>query len=224
MSIDDLLRSLGGESRFDMCRRFLQETRSKSVLEVGVWRGKFAKYMLTNCPSISLYYALDPWRHLDNWNKPCNQSQDILDNAYREFLAAVEPVMEKVSVLKGTTSEMIHQIDDESLDFAYIDGDHTLRGITIDLISVYPKIRSGGVLAGDDYSKSIWQHSHEFEPTLVCPFAAYFAEAMKAPIYVLQNSQFAIIKPASPKSQFEAIEIAVGYGDRILGNQIAKPN
>jgi hypothetical protein len=42
-------------------------------------------------------------------------------------------------VLRGRTKEVIDDIPDNSLDFAYIDGDHTLRGITVDLIKVFPR-------------------------------------------------------------------------------------
>jgi hypothetical protein len=49
-------------------------------------------------------------------------------------------------VLRGRTRELINQIPDDSLDFAYIDGDHTLRGITIDLVRLLPKMREGGVI------------------------------------------------------------------------------
>ena len=76
---------------------------------------------------------------------------------------------------------MIDEISDESLDLAYIDGDHTLRGIAIDFIRTFPKIRPGGILGGDDYTRTIWQHADNFKPRLVCPFAAYFAESQGAP-------------------------------------------
>src|SRR6266568_8067711 len=81
-------------------------------------------------------------------------------------------------VLKGRTSAVIDEIPDQSLDFAYIDGDHTLKGITVDLTCVYPKVRVGGFLTGDDFTSSIWEHKTTFEPTLVYPFAVYFAEAV----------------------------------------------
>jgi hypothetical protein len=82
------------------------------------------------------------------------------------------------------------QIADGGLDFAYIDADHTLKGIAIDLIRVYPKVRSGGFLGGDDFTRSVWEHNTRFEPTLVFPFAVYFAEAVGATIYALPYSQF----------------------------------
>ena len=54
----------------------------------------------------------------------------------------------KVVILRGRTKEVIDQVPDNSLDFAYIDGDHTLRGITIDLMNVLPKIKEGGIIGG----------------------------------------------------------------------------
>jgi hypothetical protein len=40
---------------------------------------------------------------------------------------------------------------------------------------VFPKVRAGGWIGGNDFSPSIWQHSEAYESTLVCPFAIYFA-------------------------------------------------
>ena len=105
---------------------------------------------------------------------------------------------------------------------AYIDGDHTLRGIAIDLIRTYPKVRPGGILGGDDYTPTIWQHADNFEPTLVCPFAAYFAESQGAPIIILPHSQFAIIKPLQPGNYFRVIDTTQKYGVRSLLPQMTK--
>jgi predicted O-methyltransferase YrrM len=44
------------------------------------------------------------------------------------------------------------RFDDRSLDFVYVDGDHTFEGVTADIRAWLPKIRSGGVIAGDDFS------------------------------------------------------------------------
>ncbi|MGA8620413.1 MAG: hypothetical protein WB660_18050 [Candidatus Sulfotelmatobacter sp.] len=46
-------------------------------------------------------------------------------------------------VLQGKTTEVIDHISDGELDLAYIEADHTLKGIAIDLIRVYPKLRVG---------------------------------------------------------------------------------
>jgi hypothetical protein len=109
---------------------------------------------------------------------------------------------------------VIDQIPDGSLDFAYIDGDHTLRGITIDLIRLLPKVKEGGIIGGDDFVNTPWQHDTRFEPTLVCPFAVYFAEAVSLPIMAMPHKQFMIRK--SREASFSFVDLTGAYSDLSL--------
>ena len=54
-------------------------------------------------------------------------------------------------ILRGLSSEMIKQIPDDSLIFAYLDGDHSYEGCLADLKAIYSKVKSGGIIAGHDY-------------------------------------------------------------------------
>ena len=67
--------------------------------------------------------------------------------------------------------------------------------MTSDLQAVWPKVRPGGWIIGDDFSPTIWQHDRAYEPTLVFPYAIYFAEAVGAPIAAIDHNQFAMMKP-----------------------------
>ena len=40
---------------------------------------------------------------------------------------------------------------DESLDFVYLDALHSYRDCMNDLIAWFPKLKAGGLMAGDDY-------------------------------------------------------------------------
>ena len=75
----------------------------------------------------------------------------MFEKFYRETMAKTEAWAGKRKVLRGTTTEVIDEIPDGALDFAYVDGDHTLRGITIDLVRVLGKVRQGGWIGGDDF-------------------------------------------------------------------------
>lgn len=182
------------DTRFEMWANYLNHIEARVVAEIGVFRGDFAEHILDECPGISRYYMIDPWRQLPEWNKPLNVADDVFDGWYQESLERTERHEGRRVVLRGTTAEVIDGIGDESLDFAYVDGDHTLRGITIDLHLVYPKIRADGSIGGDDFFPSIWQHGRGYEPTLVFPYAVHFAEAVDAPIAVLPHDQFLIEK------------------------------
>src|ERR1700733_8560773 len=195
-----------GSSREETWTRIVRQMQAEHFLELGVLRGAFSEHILRQCQSIKRYYMLDPWQHLEDWNKPANVDQSTFDDIYIFAMERTEFAHERRIVLRGKTTEMIDDIGDESLDIAYIDGDHTLRGIAIDLICTYSKIRPGGIVGGDDYTPTIWQHAENFEPTLVCPFAAYFAESQGAPMVILPHSQFAIIKPPTPERCFRVID------------------
>jgi hypothetical protein len=225
ISTDELVNlvvSSPGSCRQDVWSGIIQRLQAKEMLELGVLRAAFSEHILRNCESIVRYYMLDPWQHLDGWNKPANVDQPTFDDIYALAMARTDFAGERRIVLRGKTTEVIDEIPDASLDVAYIDADHTLRGISIDLIRSYPKIRPGGILGGDDYTKTIWQHPDNFEPTLVCPFAAYFAESQGAPIVILAHNQFAIIKPAKAERCFQVIDTTQSYGVRSLLPQICR--
>ena len=205
-------------SRAELWVALVNAIEARAVAEIGVYRGDFAARLLGECEGISRYYMVDPWRHLDDWNKPANKSNAAFDGFFQEAMEKTEAHADKRVVLRGRTTEVIDQVPDGSLDFAYVDGDHTLRGITIDLVKVHPKIREGGWIGGDDFRRSIWQHGEKFEPTLVFPLAVFFAEAVGARIYGLPHSQFLIEKTGG--QAFEFLDLTGTYGDTDLRNQL----
>lgn len=199
----------------------IRETDIRSMAEVGVWRGAFAECLLRDCPEITRYVMIDPWQHLADWEKPCNVVDSVFEEIYAEAMRRTRFAEARREVLRHTTREAAAQLADGSLDFVYVDGDHTLRGITIDLISTFAKVKPGGFLGGDDFTPSIWQHDPHHEPTLVCPLAVHFAEAVNCPIYALPHGQFLIVK--DPAAGFDFIRMAPGYESLSLRRQFATP-
>lgn len=165
--------------RYTFWADFINREGVTAVTEIGVWRGQFAQHLLTHCPGIKHYYLVDPWRHLDDWNKPANRDDNFLEGAFAETRERIEPFAAKCTILRGRTVE----VDLPEVDFTYVDGDHTLRGIMIDLIRAWPRTRW---LGGDDFG-TIWQHAGEFEPTMIFPAAVHFAEAVDAPFQLFGN-------------------------------------
>lgn len=193
--------------RFSFWENFIQAFSIEQIAEIGVYKGDFAAHMLKVCPSIESYTMIDPWRNLADWNKPANEDSTTFDTFYNTVLERTNFAAEKRKILRGTTSEVADSIQAESLDFIYIDGDHTLRGITIDLLQLWDKVAANGWIGGDDLSETIWQHDSSFEPTFVFPFAVYFAEAKNVTIYCLPHSQFLIDKSSTA---FACIDLTGG--------------
>lgn len=205
------------QSRLEFWVELIRSLGAQRMAEVGVYRGDFAAFVLQRCECLTRYYMIDPWRHLTDWNKPANQDDSLLGEFFEEAKIKTDFAAARRVILRGKTTEVIDQIADGELDLAYIDADHTLKGIAIDLIRVYPKVRDGGFLGGDDFTSSIWEHKTSFEPTLVFPFAVYFAEAVGATIYALPYSQFCFQKNVCP--QFAFIDLTGQYREVGLRGQ-----
>jgi hypothetical protein len=196
--------------------QLINQNNFKRIAEIGVWKGEFAKEILAACASIESYTMIDPWRNLDNWNKPFNVDSELFEDVYAQAIAHTDFAKSKRLVIRNTTIEASKQIEDGSLDLAYIDGDHTLRGITLDLLSIYSKVKEGGIIAGDDFSLSPWQHDKRYEPTLIYPFALYFAEAKNIPIISLGENQFAMLK--NPSLGYQFIDLTGDYSQTGLNS------
>lgn len=220
-AVEKFLRNCAAaaQAREDLWIELIRVLEIRRIAEIGVYRGDFAKTLLEQCEGLTAYHMIDPWRHLPNWNKPSNHENALLEQYFQETKSKTDFAGSKRIILRGTTTEVIEQIPNGDLDFAYVDGDHTLRGIAIDLTRVYPKLRDGGFLGGDDFTSSIWEHKTSFEPTLVFPFAVYFAEAVGATIYALPFSQFCLHK--SSQGHFSFVDLTGHYADTGLRNQVA---
>jgi len=206
-------------SRIDLWVDFVGRARVKKMVEIGVYRGDFAAALLERCTGISKYYMIDPWRHLDAWNKPANQDDAVFERFFQETKAKTDFAEPRRVILRGKTTDVVDEMADAELDFAYIDGDHTLRGIAIDLMRIYPKVKRDGFIGGDDFTPSVWEHKTSFEPTLVFPFAVYFAEAVGARIYSLSHSQFCLQKTET--KGFSFVDLTRQYGNASLQSQFA---
>jgi len=219
-STEELLRRCSqSSSRLDLWVELTRSMGVRRMAEIGVYRGDFAAAVLQRCDSLTAYYMVDPWRHLPDWNKPANQDNAQMEAFFQEAKAKTDFAEAKRIILRGKTTEVIDQIPDGDLDLAYIDGDHTLRGIAVDLLRVYSKVRAGGFVGGDDFTRSVWEHKTSFEPTLVFPFAVYFAEAVGATIYALPFSQFCLRK--TDGNQFAFVDLTGQYQEIGLRDQFA---
>ncbi len=54
-------------------------------------------------------------------------------------------------MVKGDSTDVSKFIANESLDWIYIDGDHSYKGALADLENWSPKVRKGGIISGHDY-------------------------------------------------------------------------
>lgn len=119
-------------------------------VEVGVWQGKFAEKICRANPGV-LLTCVDPWAPYADYREKKND-RDRLDEAYAETCARLAPF--GCRILRQTSLEAAASLPDRSQDFVYIDANHEQSYVLQDLAAWIPKIRSGGIIAGHDYTNA----------------------------------------------------------------------
>src|SRR5574343_228018 len=98
--------------------------------EIGVEQGKYSERLLKANPGLKLY-CVDAWARYSKYRD--HVSQDKLNDFYR------------------LTEERPKRFKKESLDFVYIDANHSLPFVIQDIFLWSEKVRPGGIVAGHDY-------------------------------------------------------------------------
>jgi len=120
-----------------------------NAVEVGVNRGENALQLLNRWKGRALY-LVDTWRHMDNYHDSANRSDEEREKDHQRVLKRVKGrYPDRVQILRMTSAEAVRVVPD-GLDFAYIDADHSFESVTEDLRLWWPKVKSGGVMAGHD--------------------------------------------------------------------------
>lgn len=121
--------------------------------ELGVARGDFSKRMLQVVKPKRLY-LVDAWRQqVSGTVMDCVRTDDIHEKRYQQVLRKVKRFRgdTDVRILRMQTIAAASRVADGELDWLYIDADHSFDGVYGDLCAWYPKVTSGGIIAGHDF-------------------------------------------------------------------------
>jgi len=120
-----------------------------TAVEVGVAEGKYAADFLRLWSG--RYVMVDRWQHIDGYDDVMNGPDSDHEVRYRQAMDVVNAFPGRVEVCRMDSAAAAALFPDRSLDFVYIDGDHSYEGCRRDILAWAPKVRVGGVLAGHDY-------------------------------------------------------------------------
>jgi len=99
----------------------------------------------------SKLYCIDPFEDvyvkgnekLAWWNYACVGQLDRFRKNTKNYPKIVE--------MRGTSDEMIIKLEDNTVDFAYIDGDHSPEQVYKDTVNMFSKMKNNGIILFDDY-------------------------------------------------------------------------
>ncbi len=133
--------------------------------EIGVFAGDLSKRLLSQRPDLTLY-MVDSWganqkpEFLASDDFHGTLTQDVQDG-YAEFTRiATSFAGDRAQIVHKLSADAVGDIADGSLDFVFIDADHSYEGCKADIENWYPKVRNGGFIGGHDYANG----EHTFGP------------------------------------------------------------
>ena len=118
----------------------------KTGAELGVQEGVTYKHLIENC-DLTLLIGVDVW---ESTVHP-KQYKAFYDNIREWEKEQNNP--KKIQLWKMDTSKASEKVDNESLDFVFIDADHSAQGVKRDIKNWLPKVKTGGWITGHDWVK-----------------------------------------------------------------------
>ena len=133
---------------------YLAEFKDKpnlKFLQLGVFTGDATVWLCNNILTDKSSKLID----VDTWEGSDEESHAEMDfsDVYQVYQEKVKD-LPVVSVVSDTHKYLIRQLDNfiSAFDFIYIDADHTTVGVLLDAELSWPLLKSGGVMAFDDYT------------------------------------------------------------------------
>lgn len=122
--------------------------------EIGVWKGEFAEQIVRSVKPKRLY-LVDPWKFFPEYHRrmyggAVASSQNQMDEIYKDVVKSFARKKETL-IIRDLSSKASKRIKNGSVDFVYIDGNHSFEYVYEDLGRYYKKLKRGGILAGDDF-------------------------------------------------------------------------
>lgn len=130
-------------------------------VEIGVYKGETSKTILENWGG--KLYLVDVWRPLGE------EYEDMSNNAFhsdvfRECMKNIEGLEQRGIMIRTDSLGASELFRDESLDFVYIDANHSYDYVKKDLEIWFPKVKRGGIFSGHDYMDLDWVKDRNFLP------------------------------------------------------------
>jgi hypothetical protein len=149
-------------SKASVRRKFLEKLPKGGIaVEIGVWQGEFSPTILELITPEKLV-LIDPWAHIEDDSHAeafvgrtgKTKMDRIFDGVVKKF--ETEIAAGQVAVIRDFSVPALVQFTDQTISFAYVDGDHSYEGVSADLAALFPKMKRGGIMAFDDYHRRGW--------------------------------------------------------------------
>ena len=125
-------------------------------VEIGSYKGRSSSFMaveIANSGKSIKFDCVDTWEGSPEHKEGGSlEDPDVVNgDMFDIFKTNMEPVKDHYSAHKMTSIEASKLYQDNSLDFVFIDADHSYESVVEDIQSWFPKVKNGGIIGGHDF-------------------------------------------------------------------------
>ncbi len=133
------------KSKYDLIKYFGELGFTKGA-EIGVAEGYFSEALFRAIPNLKLY-CIDIWKPYRGniW------SGSVERNVHHVEVASKRLAKYNATIIREMSMDAVKRFKNDSLDFVYIDANHSFDYVMQDLIEWSKRVRAGGIVSGDDY-------------------------------------------------------------------------
>jgi len=133
------------KTKYELITYFKELGYTKGA-EIGVAEGIFSEALCQGIPGLELY-CIDIWHpyHGNRWAGSYARNEHHYINACNRLSKYNTHVMKQMSM------DAVKEFKYESLDFVFIDSNHSFDYVMQDLIEWSKRVRNEGIVSGDDY-------------------------------------------------------------------------
>lgn len=132
----------------------LSEIRAPVGAEIGVFSGEMSKRLLSR-EDVTLY-MVDAWAPYSDRSGEndyhATMPQEEHEDIYQAAMNGVRFAGDRAKVMRDWSQDAAQKVPDQSLDFVFIDAEHSYEGCRDDIKAWAPKVKVGGWLMGHDYN------------------------------------------------------------------------
>jgi len=117
------------------------------IFEFGTFNGRTTMHLAINSPETAIVYSIDIKTGIFDFN---TDGVYLNETSIGEYILK-SPVASKIRMLKGDSRSFDFSQYEKSIDFIFIDGDHSYDSVISDSMNSFKMVRPGGVVMWHDY-------------------------------------------------------------------------
>ena len=125
--------------------------KGSEMIEIGSYMGE-STMLFGSSQLFNKIYAIDPHMGNEAFNELSNSSWKEVEKQF----SINTRFFNNIELIQDYSENIVTRFEDKSIDFIYIDANHTYESVKKDLDLYIPKLKSYSIIAGHDYCNINW--------------------------------------------------------------------